>query len=343
MNPNEDQNNSNENDDGQNNEVKFQEYYENEGGEEKLMMTDGKNIANFQEIMDENIIKNIINRKKDTNEKNEEFENFNSNNLNKEDENELKNNINNNNNINLNDNENENEINDNENDSLEREEMENEYELVKSLNDLKEKNKKLEAMNNYQKIKIESLENELEKANNKLKLTELELNEYKTNNNNANNKNSNANTAYINQIYNLNTQLEKYKNLVNDKKSEYKLLLDKYNDIQKKYNQLFVNDKKRNQELINKDKQIVKLLDDLDKKNVSIVSTTAQQMKDKENEKLIQENKKLEKQKNDLYAAFKKSLKLCSILKKQKVHLENARLLAFTEEEFKNLMEENKI
>ena len=147
----------------------------------------------------------------------------------------------------------------------------------------------------------------------------------------------------MNQIYNLNNQLEKYKNLVNNKKSEYKLLLDKYNDIQKKYNQLFVNDKKRNQELINKDKQIVKLLEDLDKKNVSIVSTTAQQMKDKENEKLIQENKKLEKQKNDLYAAFKKSLKLCSILKKQKVHLENARLLQFTEEEFKNLMDENKI
>ena len=60
-------------------------------------------------------------------------------------------------------------------------------------------------------------------------------------------------------------------------------------------------------------------------------------------EKLVQENKKLEKQKNDLYAAFKKCLKLCSILKKQKVHLENARLLSFTEEEFKNLMEENKI
>ena len=53
-----DGNNSNEEND--NNEVKFQEDYENEGGEEKLMMTDGKNIANFQEIMDENIIKNII-------------------------------------------------------------------------------------------------------------------------------------------------------------------------------------------------------------------------------------------------------------------------------------------
>ena len=147
----------------------------------------------------------------------------------------------------------------------------------------------------------------------------------------------------MNQIYNLNSQLDKYKNLVNEKKSEYKLLLDKYNDIQKKYNQLCINDKKRNQELVNKDKQIIKLLDDLDKKNVSIVSNTAQQMKDKEIEKLVQENKKLEKQKNDLYADFKKCIKLCSILKKQKVHLENARLLSFTEEEFKNLMEENKI
>ena len=332
---NEGDNNNEEND---NNEVKFQEYYENEGGEEKLMMTDGKNIANFQEIMDENIIKNIIKNKNEQTGKSDELENLDDKKLNigVGKENELKNNKN----------MNENNDDNNDNDSLEREEMENEFELVKSLNELKEKNKKLEAMNNYQKIKIETLESELEKANNKLKLNEIELNELKAGggNSQSNNKTStNANTAYINQIYNLNSQLDKYKNLLNDKKSEYKLLLDKYNDIQKKYNQLFVNDKKRNQELVNKDKQILKLLDDLDKKNVSIVSTTAQQMKDKENEKLIQENKKLEKQKNDLYAAFKKSLKLCSILKKQKVHLENARLLAFTEEEFKNLMEENKV
>ena len=42
--------------------------------------------------------------------------------------------------------ENENIVND-ENDDLEREEMENEYELVKNLNDMKEKNKKLESIN----------------------------------------------------------------------------------------------------------------------------------------------------------------------------------------------------
>jgi hypothetical protein len=104
-----------------------------------------------------------------------------------------------------------------------------------------------------------------------------------------------------------------------------------------------VNERKTKQELINKDKQIAKLLDELDKKNIVITSTTEQKIKDKEIDKLIQENKKLEKQKNEIYAAFKKSLKLCSILKRQKVHLENARLLAFTEDEFKNLLEQNKI
>ena len=297
------------------NEIEFREYYENKGNEEKLMISDGKNITNYQEIKTDNL----------ENEPNEELID------NKEEY--LNNNMN--------------EINDNDkdNDSLEREEMENEYELVKALNEYKEQNKKLKAMNNYQKTKIESLGNELEKVNNKFKLNELELNDIKSKagNKNINNKDNNSNAIFMNQIYNLNSQLDKYKNLVNEKKSEYKLLLDKYNDIQKKYNQLCINDKKRNQELVNKDKQIIKLLDDLDKKNVSIVSNTAQQMKDKEIEKLVQENKKLEKQKNDLYAAFKKCLKLCSILKKQKVHLENARLLSFTEEEFKNLMEENKI
>ena len=57
-------------------------------------------------------------------------------------------------------------------------------------------------------------------------------------------------------------------------------------------------------------------------------------------EKLQGELKKLEKQKNEIYTAFKKSMKLCSILKRQKVHLENARLLAFTEDEFKQILDQ---
>ena len=210
---------------------------------------------------------------------------------------------------------------------------------------MKEKNKKLESINKFQKIKIESLEEELNKAFGQIKIKENEIEELKNPNNNNKNtqSNQNKNSSYVSQINNLNIQIDKYKNLVSDKKSEYNTLLEKFNDIQKKYNQCIINERKTKQELINKDKQIAKLLDELDKKNIVITSTTEQKIKDKEIDKLVQENKKLEKQKNEIYAAFKKSLKLCSILKRQKVHLENARLLAFTEDEFKNLLEQNKI
>ena len=47
----------------------------------------------------------------------------------------------------------------------------------------------------------------------------------------------------------------------------------------------------------------------------------------------------LEKQRSDVLGAFRKQIKLIDILKRQKIHLEAARLLTFTEEEFMKTLE----
>ncbi|XP_054627202.1 testis-expressed protein 9 isoform X2 [Dunckerocampus dactyliophorus] len=72
----------------------------------------------------------------------------------------------------------------------------------------------------------------------------------------------------------------------------------------------------------------------------SELSKTKQMNKEKTNEEhqnrenLLAENKLLKKQKTELIIGLKKQFKLIDILKRQKMHLEAAKLLSFTEDEF---------
>ena len=59
----------------------------------------------------------------------------------------------------------------------------------------------------------------------------------------------------------------------------------------------------------------------------------------KQNEKMISEMRRLEKQRNELLNAFRKQLKLINVLKRQKLHIESAKLLNYTEAEFSKTLE----
>lgn len=101
--------------------------------------------------------------------------------------------------------------------------------------------------------------------------------------------------------------------------------------VEKEQGAMLKAQKKFETELTKKDQKISKLTEELEKaklelKSHKFVKTEEKSDSNKLNERLIQENKKLEKQRNELLNGFRKQLKLIEILKRQKVHLEAAQL-----------------
>lgn len=102
--------------------------------------------------------------------------------------------------------------------------------------------------------------------------------------------------------------------------------------------------KKSESESHAKDARINRLVDDAERyknalKDLKNTDKDKMQGDRREVERLTAEVRKLERQRSELFSGFKKQMKLIDVLKKQKAHIEAARLLSFTEDEFIRILE----
>eukprot|EP00659_Diplonema_papillatum_P004119 gene4119-6409_t len=88
-----------------------------------------------------------------------------------------------------------------------------------------------------------------------------------------------------------------------------------------------------------KDTRLQRSLEEIEKLKQEVKSLQSKQKESKDGHgevlvKLQAENRRLSSQKQELLIGFKKQAKLIDILRRQKMHIEAAKLLSFTEEEF---------
>ncbi|XP_005996238.1 testis-expressed protein 9 isoform X2 [Latimeria chalumnae] len=135
------------------------------------------------------------------------------------------------------------------------------------------------------------------------------------------------------------TQTEKYKNLAEEANRKSDGLQQQLTALHKELETLKRTQKQASTNHSATEVRLNRALEEVERYKTEL-NKLKQNNKDSANqdrqkvEELKVENKKLEKQKAELMTGFKKQLKLIDVLKRQKMHIEAAKVLSFTEEEF---------
>ena len=193
---------------------------------------------------------------------------------------------------------------------------------------------------NFQKAKIAALQTELEESlqTQAEQKTKLDLTDKETG------KAAEVDKKTTEKINQLNLQVSKLKNQIssqNDKIKDYEQTLSE----SKKEIDATERDKRRQQQDVgNKDAKLNRALEEIEKYKLAlreskINETGKNDTVRRDLDRLTEENRKMERQRNELLQAFKKQMKLIDVLKRQKMHIESAKLLAFTEDEFVRTLE----
>ena len=197
-----------------------------------------------------------------------------------------------------------------------------------------------EATIRYQRAKLRVLEQEIEKAVTEGKASSRALSEGRQ----ARKKESDSHTQLSRRVKSLEAEAEKQRKRADFNTRKLETAELELTAVKKELEVALRAQKNVTGESSTKDVRINRALEELEKYKGLLKERKAQE-KDKEDnvkgelEKAIRENRKLEKQKAELIGAFRKQMKLIDVLKRQKLHVEAARMLAFTEEEFTQALE----
>ncbi|KAF4672904.1 Testis expressed 9 [Perkinsus chesapeaki] len=123
-----------------------------------------------------------------------------------------------------------------------------------------------------------------------------------------------------------------------------KAIDEELHEVKKDYEQLQILHRKMDHESRAKDTRIARMTEEVEKAKVAVREARSHQKEKtvcdkRESDRMLNEIRKLERQRAELIGAFKKQMKLIDVLKRQKIHVEAARLLSFTEEEFISALE----
>ena len=193
---------------------------------------------------------------------------------------------------------------------------------------------------NFQKAKIAALQTELEDALKQMaeNQTKLDLAEKQSGTKEQQDKKT------VDKMNQLNLQVSKLKSTISDQSLKISQLEKALSETNK---ELDAGERAKKQQVQTQGTAEAKLnraLEEVEKYKLALREAKINETGKNEGirrdlDRLTEENKKLERQRNELLQAFKKQMKLIDVLKRQKMHIESAKLLAFTEDEFVRTLE----
>ncbi|XP_048749432.2 testis-expressed protein 9-like isoform X2 [Ostrea edulis] len=140
------------------------------------------------------------------------------------------------------------------------------------------------------------------------------------------------------------SQMDKYKKIAEEARGKSESMDSQLAAVRKELEQMKRQQKQQNSSQSATEVRLNRALEEIEKykDQLSRHKSTSKESTEQERKRLDQlvtDNKRLEKQKNELMAGFKKQLKLIDVLKRQKMHIEAAKMLSFSEEEFVKALE----